>query len=146
MEHSRKLSTGRDQGNMQRPKPLRADRLRQMEPPFAWIPFAFLRDGYLAALSGPAKLLYLFLCLVADAHGVSFYGRKRLEELLDLGDERLEEALRELCQQDLVAFNGRIYQVLSLPAETRQWAEPHRPASPKGVYHISQILKPYKGR
>ena len=142
MERSRKSSRSRPrEGNMQRPRPLRADRLRQMEPPFAWIPFAFLRDGYLAALSGPATLLYLFLCLVADAYGVSFYGQKRLEDLLDFSEQVLEAARRELCQRDLVAFDGRTYQVLSLPGENREETADARPQdSAQGWVHISHVL------
>jgi len=144
MERFRQSSRDRpSEGNLQRPGPLRADRLRRMEPPFAWIPFAFLRDGYLAAISGPATLLYLFLCLVADAYGVSFYGHKRLEELLDLTEHTLEEARRELCQRDLLAFNGRTYQVLSLPGETRQQTAAGRPQDrAQGWVHISQVLGP----
>ena len=51
---------------MQRPPPLRTDRIRTLERPFGWIPFRILTSGLLPALSPPTKLLYFFLCLVAD--------------------------------------------------------------------------------
>jgi len=102
---------------MQRPSPLRADRLRTLERPFGWIPFRLLTSGLLAQLSSPAKLLYFFLCLVADAQGMSYYGGRRLTDLLGLGDLDLVLARNELVQRDLVAFDGRLYQLLSLPSE-----------------------------
>jgi len=125
---------------MQHPNPLKPDRIRVMEPPFGWIPFAFLREGYFAELSGPAKLLYLFLCLVADTQGISFYGQQRLAGLLDLGEAELGEARRELCRRDLVAFNGRVYQVLSLPERHTRAAPSACKETSEGFVHIADIL------
>jgi len=100
---------------MGRPAPLRRDRLRRIERPFSWIPFRILTSGLLAQLSRPAKLLYFFLCLVADQDGVSFYGEQRLEDLLGLSGLELGRARYELCEWDLLAFDGRVYQLLSFP-------------------------------
>lgn len=102
---------------MRRPAPLRPDRLRRLERPFSWIPFRILTSGLLAQLSGPAKLLYFFLCLVADHNGVSFYGEQRLEDVLGLSGGELEGARQELCERDLLAFDGRVYQLLSWPQQ-----------------------------
>ena len=103
---------------MQRPRPLRTDRIRTVERPFGWIPFRILTSGRLAELSLEAKLLYFFLCLVADAQGMSYYGERRLTALLDLSAPALARARSELVKRDLVAFDGRLYQLLSLPRET----------------------------
>lgn len=94
---------------------LRPDRLRHLERPFGWIPFRILSSGYLEQLGPEAKLLYFFLCLVADARGISFYGDRRLVQLLGVSGGELEQARRELCGMDLLAFDGRVYQLLSLP-------------------------------
>lgn len=102
---------------MGRPKPLRPDRIRTMERPFGWMPFRILTSGILAELTPAAKLLYFFLCLVADRQGLSFYGDKRLCVLVGLGGQQLGSARSELCRRDLVAFDGRVYQVLSLPED-----------------------------
>jgi hypothetical protein len=117
---------------MQHPPPLRADRLRTLQRPFGWIPFRFLTSGLLAQLSCQAKLLYFFLCLVADAHGMSYYSRRRLTELLGLGEPDLARARSELVHRDLVAFDGRLYQLLSLPPEHLSEPVPCRaePAEP----------------
>jgi hypothetical protein len=101
-----------------RPRPLRGDRLRTLERPFGWIPFRILTSGRLEQLGRGAKLLYFFLCLVADRDGVSFYGDVRLGRLLGLSWLELEAAREELCRHDLLAFDGRVYQLLSLPHES----------------------------
>lgn len=100
---------------MYRPKPIRLDRLRPLERPYGWVPFRLLSSGLLAELSQPAKLLYFFLCLVADRRGLSFYGDRRVHELLALSDQELSVARCELCDRDLLAFDGRVYQLLSWP-------------------------------
>ena len=102
---------------MKRPRPLRPDRLRSLERPFGWIPFRLLTSGLLAQLDRDAKLLYVFLCLVADGKGISFYGDARLCRLLALSGGELDAARDELCRRDLLAFDGRVYQLLSLPRE-----------------------------
>jgi len=106
-----------------RPRPLQPERLRTMERPFGWIPFRILTCGWLQQLSRNAKLLYFFLCLVADARGISFYGEVRLGQVLALVPAELRHAREELCRHDLLAFDGHIYQLLALPSE------PPRPAS-----------------
>ncbi|MHC4709964.1 MAG: hypothetical protein ACYTA3_05970 [Planctomycetota bacterium] len=107
---------------MQRPTPLRTDRIRIVEPPFGWIPFRILTSGLLAPLSLQAKLLYFFLCLVADEQGMSYYGERRLKELLGLAEPA--RARDELQSQDLLAFDGKFYQLLSLPDTTRPGSVP----------------------
>ena len=105
---------------MKRPKPLRPDRKRTMEKPFGWVPFRILTSGLLTELTPSGKLLYFFLCLVADRYGVSFYGQKRLIGLLGLPEGEFARARTELCRFDLLAFDGRVYQVLSLPEDVYQ--------------------------
>lgn len=131
---------------MPRPTPLRPDRLRRLERPFGWIPFRILTSGLLTHLSRPAKLLYFFLCLVADQNGVSFYGERRLEGLLELSDFELTQARHELCERDLLAFDGRVYQLLSFPQQllpqTRPAPRPCRRSGAAGeLQPIGKILQ-----
>ena len=102
-----------------RPAPLRPDRLRTLAAPFGWIPFRIVKEGWLPRLSRDAKLLYFFLCLVADNHGVSFYGDARIARELGLHTDEIVQARNELTAIDLLAFNGRVYQVMSLPQSLR---------------------------
>ena len=94
---------------------LQPNRVRMIEKPFAWIPFRLLTDGLLDNLSVQAKLLYFFLCLVADRDGLSFYGDRRIQMILHFGGTDLLRARDQLVQHDLIAYDGRVYQVLSLP-------------------------------
>jgi hypothetical protein len=113
---------------MQRPTPLRTDRIRTMERPFGWIPFCLLTSGLLAQLSLQAKLLYFFLCLVADEQGMSYYGERRLKDLLGLAEPA--RARDELQSHDLLAFDGKFYQLLSLPGTIRPESVPLGPQEP----------------
>lgn len=128
-----------------RQEPLRPDRLRPLERPFGWVPFRFVKSGWLQRLCRDAKLLYLFLCLVANRQGVSFYGDARIEKMLALSESELARARDELTELDLVAFDGHLYQVLSLPS-----MGPERSASPRAppscpredeYESVGQILK-----
>ena len=125
---------------MNRPvKLLRPERIRTLEKPFAWLPFRFLTNGHLAAISDRAKLMYLLLCLAADRYGLSFWGDKRIQSYFQLDSSELQHAKRELIEQDLIAYDGHLYQVLSLPrpsarnepqldiySQHRPFAEPDR--------------------
>jgi hypothetical protein len=86
-----------------------------MERPFGWVPFRIVHSGLLAQLSTGAKLLYFVLCTVSDRDGLSFWGEGRLCELLRLSATDLQQARTELCERDLLAFDGWLYQLLSLP-------------------------------
>lgn len=91
------------------------ERVRRIGSSFAFIEHRFLRDGFLANLGHHELLLYLFLVLAADRHGISFYGYDRICSLLRLSVEEYLEARNQLIEKDLIAFDGTLFQVLSLP-------------------------------
>ena len=132
------------------PMLLQPDRLRTMERPFGWIPFRILSSGLLGQLSPSAKLLFFFLCLVADRRGVSFYGSRRILDQLGLEPSQLVDAVGELRHADVLAYDGQVYQLLSLPPWLGQTpnggAKPSKPASRqepsprRGQQHIGQLL------
>ena len=134
----------------QRPLPLRPDRMRTIERPFGWIPFRVLSSGLLGRLSPSAKLLYFFLCLVAGRDGLSFYGPRRIVELLGLEPSQLVEAVGELRDEDVLAFDGQVYQLLSLPPwlgevasgrpKTETAGSRRKPSSQGGLQHIGRLL------
>lgn len=100
------------------PRPLlRPDRLRTIERPFAWLPCRLLTGGLLSQMSRPAKLLYLMLALAADRRGISFYGDRRIQNLLGLASADLQQARADLISLDLLAFDGQTFQLLSLPSD-----------------------------
>ena len=101
-------------------KVLVADRIRRIDGGFSFIPHRFLTDGFLKALSQQELLLYIFLVLAADRYGLSFYSYDRICSLLRMTLEQYSAARDGLIEKDLIAFDGTLYQVLSLPANPTQ--------------------------
>jgi len=101
-------------------KPLIPQRLRSIQGSFSYIEHRFLRDGFFTSLSQHELLLYLLLVLVSDRQGLSFYSYDKLCSLLALSLDDYLQARDGLIQKDLIAFNGTIFQVLSLP-ERLEW-------------------------
>jgi hypothetical protein len=102
---------------MIRKKLLQPDRIRHIEGSFGFIPHRFLTDGFLASLTQKELLLYLFLVLVSDRQGLSFYGYESICTLLELSVDQYLEARDALIRKDLIAFDGILFQVLSLPGK-----------------------------
>jgi len=91
------------------------DRVRKISGSFAFIEHRFLRDGFLASLDHHELLLYLFLVIVGDRNGMSFYSYDKICTLLRVSVDEYILARNSLIENDLIAFDGRFFQVLSLP-------------------------------
>jgi hypothetical protein len=97
------------------------DNVRKIEGSFAWIDHRLLRNGYLAAMTHEEQALYLLLALAADRHGVSFYRKEKICDLLDLGFGPFEVARDRLIDLKLIAF------------------EPYSAATPNGHHQVLPI-------
>ena len=109
---------------MIRKRVLNAKRIRRIDGGFSFIPHRFLTDGFLASLEQKEILLYLFLVLASDRHGLSFYGYDAICSLLQLTLDQYIEARDALIQKELIAFDGSIFQVLALPPQPIQGSAP----------------------
>jgi hypothetical protein len=87
---------------------------------FSWIDQRLVRDHHIQGRSSHALALYLFLCTVADAQGLSYYSDTRLGDLLGLSGTDLRAARSELRSAGLVAWQSPFYQVLSLERVSQQ--------------------------
>jgi hypothetical protein len=96
-------------------EPLCAERIRKISGGFAFIEHRFLRDGFFQSLNHHELLLYLFLVLVSDRLGLSYYSYDKICTLLRFTLDEYLLARDGLIGKDLVAFDGYLYQVLSLP-------------------------------
>jgi len=96
-------------------KVLDADRLRKISGSFAFIEHRFLREGFWDTLSQHELLLYLLLIVVADRNGLSYYSYDKLCTLLKISVDDYILARDALIEKDLIAFDGNLFQVLSLP-------------------------------
>jgi hypothetical protein len=98
-------------------KLLLPERVRRIEGSFAFIEHRFLRAGFWRNLHPQERLLYVLLVLASDRHGLSYYSYDKLCSLLDITADDYIEARDGLIDQDLLAFDGTLFQVLSLPNE-----------------------------
>jgi hypothetical protein len=96
-------------------------RVRRIEKSFAWIDHRLLRHGYLQVMTHQDQALYLFLALAADRHGVSFYRKEKICDLLGLDFGPFEVARDRLIDLKLIAF------------------EPYSALSPNGHYQVLPV-------
>lgn len=92
-------------------------RIRRIDGGFSFIPHRFLTDGFLASVEQKELLLYLFLILVSDRYGLSFYRYDSICTLLQMSFDEYITARDGLMEKDLIAFDGTLFQVLDLPPE-----------------------------
>ncbi len=96
-------------------KIINPERVRRIDGGFSFIPHRFLTQGFIASLGQKELLLYLFLILVADRYGLSFYSYNRICSLLHISVDEYVAARQSLINKDLIAFDGTLFQVLELP-------------------------------
>lgn len=104
-------------GGVMKKRLLNRSRIRTIRGGFAFIPHRFLSDGFIKPLGPDELLLYLFLILVSDAYGLSYYGNPAICRLLKMKPSDLEYCRQSLIDEDLIAFEAPIYQVLELPGK-----------------------------
>jgi len=115
---------------------LQPDRVKRIERGFSFIPHRFLTDGFLASLSQHEILLYVLLVLASDRYGLSFYGYDSICTLLKLQRDQYIQARDGLIAKDLIAFDGKIFQVLDLP----QSPKPLPDSLDQGEHHTQEPL------
>ena len=95
--------------------PLAPARVRKITGRFAVLAHRCIRDGFWTSLSHQAVLLYVFLVLVADRNGLSYYSVDKICVLLQLSLDDDLIARHALIKKDRIAFDGHLLPVLSLP-------------------------------
>jgi hypothetical protein len=108
-------------------KIINPERVRRIEGGFSFIPHRFITDGFLTFLTQKELLLYLFLVLVSDRYGLSFYSYDSICSLLQLSLDQYIEARNGLLEKDMISFDGTIFQVLDLPLKPVALSNPKLP-------------------
>jgi hypothetical protein len=97
-------------------------RIRRIQGSFAWIDHRLVRDGHLDRLSLVDMAVYLFLVIVADANGVSFYRKDLISKRLGIHWDQFEDAKARLLERGFIAFRpftardvDGFYQILPVP-------------------------------
>lgn len=96
-------------------KPLIPDRVRKIDGGFSFIPHSFLTRRFFTSLNQHELLLYFLLVLVGDRQGLSYYSQDKLCTMLRMSLDEFLVARNSLIEKSLIAFDGFMFQVLSLP-------------------------------
>lgn len=117
------------------------ERLRHVPRQFSWIDQRLVRNRHIQGPTPRALALYLFLCTVADAEGLSYYSDASAGALLTCSGSELRAARAELVAAGLIAYQSPFYQVLSL--EPRAAAAVTTAAQPRigDVRSIGEIFR-----
>jgi hypothetical protein len=94
------------------------ERLRHVPRQFSWIDQRLVRNRHIQGPTPRALALYLFLCTVADAEGLSYYSDASAGALLACSGSELRAARAELVAVGLIAYQNPFYQVLGLEPKT----------------------------
>jgi hypothetical protein len=124
--------------------PVNPLRLRKVPSQFSWVDHRLVRDRRLDACSHTAAALYLFLVVVADAEGLSYYSDPTLMRRLRMDGATLAQARTNLIRADLIAWRKPIYQVLSLDGSAQESTNRESDFTAASV-HVKQILKKLRG-
>jgi hypothetical protein len=120
------------------------ERLRHVPCQFSWIDQRLVRERHIRGRSPEALALYLLLCTVGAAQGLSYYSDATAGDLLGLDAARLRAARDELVGAGLIAWRRPFYQVLSLegPPPRAAASAPIAPAPREGgVRRVGDILR-----
>lgn len=71
---------------------------------FGWLDARLWRDGWLEVMTAEDVAVYVFLCLVGDRQGVSWYRQDRIRGALAMNEQALWRALGRLEALGLVAY------------------------------------------
>jgi len=66
----------------------------------------FFHEGYFHRLNHQALALYLFLVVVGDREGKSFYGESTIMKILKLKSEDLKKARIQLVKEKLIRYEA----------------------------------------
>ena len=98
-------------------QPIVADRVRKIDGGFSFIPHSFVTHHFFTSLNQHELLLYFLLVLVGDRQGLSYYSQDKLCIMLRMNLEEFMIARNGLINKSLIAFDGFMFQVLSLPEQ-----------------------------
>jgi hypothetical protein len=101
-------------------EPINSNRVRKVPKQFSWLDQRLVRDRHIDRLSPPAAALYLFLVTVCDAKGLSYWSDAAVIQRLNIDQQTLADARKNLLAAQLIAWKKPLYQVLSLDSDQSQ--------------------------
>lgn len=105
---------------------------------YSMVDHHLLHGGYLRRLTHKAMALYLFLTVVADREGRSFYSQRSVANILRMDDFELNRARRELVNERLIDYQQPYWRVLTLTCARKREADLTHPSM---IPLIRQVLE-----
>jgi|TARA_Y100000310_G_scaffold341541_1_gene441006 hypothetical protein len=106
-------------------------RVRRLPKQFSWIDQRLISDDHLRNCEPLALALYLFLVIVGDHQGLSYYADTTIANHIGFDQRALQHTRQQLIQQQLIAYQPPLYQVLALPDQPIAPANPPVKPSPR---------------
>ena len=91
---------------------------------YSIIDHQILHGRYLHRLSHESIVLYLFLVVVGDRQGRSFYSDRSITEILRLSGPKLHHAREELIWEGLVSYKRPYWEVKNIPQRRDHGRDP----------------------
>jgi hypothetical protein len=118
--------------------PVVPERVRKIDGGFSFVPHTFITHGFFTSLNQHELLLYFLLVLVGDRQGLSYYSQDRLCTMLRMTLDDFITARDGLIGKSFIAFDGFMFQVLSLPEKPH--AVPPKPLRTKEDFENNDPL------
>jgi len=90
-------------------------RVRKIDGSFSFIPHKFVTAGFFNQLTHHELVIYFLLIIVGDRQGLSYYSQDNLCSMVKMSLDDFMAARNGLIKKSLLAFDGFMFQVLSLP-------------------------------
>ena len=106
---------------------IKPTRVLEIQETFTFLEHRFLQQGFFEHLTQHGLLFYLFLVLVSDRQGISYYSYDRLCSMTGTTLDEYICARDGLIDTYLLAFDGFFFQVLALPHHAVIRRQPQSP-------------------
>ena len=87
---------------------------------YSIVDHALLHGGYFQRLNHQALSLYLFLLVVGDREGKSYYSERAIGEILHFTGNNLTDARRQLIEEGLISWRSPYFWVKNLNPSFKQ--------------------------
>lgn len=112
---------------------------------YSIIDHAFLHGGYFHRLSHQALSLYLFLVVVSDRDGKSYYSERTIADILRLEGDAFRGARQELLESGLISFSSPYFWVKNISETTEPSASKERQNDQNRLTELLRQLDKLKG-
>src|SRR3990170_497041 len=96
---------------------------------YSIIDHQILHGRYLHRLSHESMILYLFLVVVGDRQGRSFYSDRSITEILRLSDPQIDHAREQLISEGLISYRRPYWELKNL-TQRRDHGRDHQANNP----------------